>query len=238
MINTEHATPELLAAMSAAQGEIENATKNAQNSHLKNKYADLAEIINTVREVFPKHGLSITQAPHYDGSLCSVTTMLAHKAGGYITSTASCVPAKSDAQGIGAATTYLRRYSMAAMAGISQEDDDGNSAAHDRKPDPVRKQEPKQQAAPPKAQTDPNHPNLIKIKQVVTEVSNVASLSDRKIENPTQWAKELVAREANALQLSVKAGDIERIAEGAMEILLKRIQDAARAELSPEAANA
>jgi hypothetical protein len=50
------------------------------------------------------------------------------------------MPARSDAQGIGAATTYLRRYSLAAMAGVTQEDDDGNSAAHDSRPrrEPVR----------------------------------------------------------------------------------------------------
>ena len=235
MINTENATPELLAALSEAQGEIENAAKNSSNPHYKSKYADLAEIINTTREVFPKHGLSATQAPHYDGSLCSVTTMIAHKSGGYITSTASCVPAKSDAQGIGSATTYLRRYSLAAMAGIAQEDDDGNSAAHDRKPEPVRRPEPKA-AAPAKA--DPNHPNVVKIKHIVTEISNIASLSDKAIEDTTKWARELVSREAKALQLSIKAGDIERIGEGAMEILLKRIHDAAKTELSPEHANA
>lgn len=44
------------------------------------------------------------------------------------------MPAKSDAQGIGSATTYLRRYGAAAVAGIAQEDDDGQAAAHNNKP--------------------------------------------------------------------------------------------------------
>jgi len=135
--NTEHASPALFAAISAAQGEIENASKNAANPHFKSKYADLAEILNTTRPVFAKHGLSLSQFPGFDGSLASVTTIIAHKEGGYIVAVASCVPAKSDAQGIGSATTYLRRYSAAAAAGIAQEDDDGESAKHDRKPAPV-----------------------------------------------------------------------------------------------------
>src|SRR3546814_7896235 len=71
------------------------------------------------------------------GALASVTTLIAHKSGGYITAVASCVPAKTDAQGIGSATTYLRRYSAAAAAGIAQEDDDGNAAAHNGKPKAV-----------------------------------------------------------------------------------------------------
>jgi len=138
MHTTEHATPELFAALAAAQGEIENASKSSANPHFKSKYADLAEVLNTIRPVFAKHGLSLLQFPAYDGSLAHVTTMLAHSGGGYITATASCQPAKSDAQGIGAATTYLRRYGGAAVAGIAQEDDDGNAAAHNSKPAAIK----------------------------------------------------------------------------------------------------
>jgi hypothetical protein len=133
-MNLDHATPELFAALSKAQGEIENANKNAKNPHFKSSYADLAEVLNTVRPVFAAHGLSLTQAPSFDGSLASVSTVIGHSSGGYIVAVASCVPAKSDAQGIGSATTYLRRYGAAAAAGIAQEDDDGNDAAHGGKP--------------------------------------------------------------------------------------------------------
>ncbi len=150
MYTFEHATPELFAALAAAQGEIENASKNAANPHFRSKYADLAEVLNTIRPVFSKHGLSLIQSPAYDGALAHVTTVLAHASGGYITTTASCVPAKSDAQGIGSATTYLRRYSAAAVAGIAQEDDDGNAAAHNDKPAPIS-QEAKAAAADFKA---------------------------------------------------------------------------------------
>jgi hypothetical protein len=140
-MNTEHANAALFAALALAQGEIENASKNKVNGAFsKNNtpsYADLAEVLNTVRPVFAKHGLSLLQFPQFDGSRASVVTMVAHKAGGFITAEASCVPAKSDAQGIGSATTYLRRYSAAAAAGIAQEDDDGQAAAHNRKPEPV-----------------------------------------------------------------------------------------------------
>ena len=133
-MNCDHATPELFAALALAQGEIENASKNAANPHFKSKYADLPEILNTTRPVWAKHGLSLSQFPGFDGSLASVTTLIAHSSGGYISAVASCVPAKSDAQGIGAATTYLRRYSAAAAAGIAQEDDDAEAAAHNGKP--------------------------------------------------------------------------------------------------------
>lgn len=141
-MNTDKATPELFAALALAQAEVENADKNSSNPHFKSKYADLAEVLNTVRPVFSKHGLSILQSTEFNGSLVSVTTAVAHKSGGIVTSTAACVPAKTDAQGVGSATTYLRRYSLSAMAGVAQEDDDGQSSAHNRKPVVVGKVTP------------------------------------------------------------------------------------------------
>jgi hypothetical protein len=131
-MNLEHANAALFAALALAQGEIENATKASVNPHFKSKYADLAEVLNTVRPTFAKFGLAIVQSTSAEPGVVFVTTAIVHKDGGYITSTASCVPAKADAQGIGAATTYLRRYGLAAMAGVAQEDDDGNSAAHNK----------------------------------------------------------------------------------------------------------
>lgn len=136
-MNLDNATPELFAALAKAQNAVENAHKGSVNPHFKNRYADLAEVLNTVRPVFSSFGLSIVQNPSFDGALVSVTTALCHAGGGYITAVASCVPAKADAQGVGSAATYLRRYSLSAVTGIAQEDDDGQSAINPVKPTPV-----------------------------------------------------------------------------------------------------
>jgi len=133
-MNLKSSTPELQAALAAAQAAVENASKNAANPHFKSRYADLAEVLNTVRPVFSAHGLAIIQSTEFDGAMVHVTTAICHALGGHITSRASCVPGKTDGQGVGAATTYLRRYSLAAMTGVAQEDDDGNAAAHAAKP--------------------------------------------------------------------------------------------------------
>jgi len=127
-MNLEHATPELFAALSKMQGEVENATKGSTNPHFKSRYADLAEVLNTVRPVMSANGLSVIQSPAFDGLRVGVTTTICHSGGGYVTGEMSCIPAKHDGQGIGAATTYLRRYALAAFTGIAQEDDDGQSA--------------------------------------------------------------------------------------------------------------
>lgn len=127
-MNKSDSIKELATALSAAQLEIENASKNAANPHFRSKYADLAEVLNTVRPVFAKHGLGILQFPSYENGTASVETVLTHSSGEFITGISSCHVTKDDAQGVGSATTYLRRYSLAAVAGVAQEDDDAESA--------------------------------------------------------------------------------------------------------------
>lgn len=142
---------ELAKAMAAAQAEIENASKNAANPHFRSKYADLAEVLNTVRPVMSKNGISISQFPAFDGGIASVETIVMHTSGEWMSGISSAPVTKQDAQGVGSALTYLRRYSLAAIAGIAQEDDDANSAVGGNQ----RKQQAQQQAPAPKAAPNP-----------------------------------------------------------------------------------
>jgi len=135
IVNKSESIAAISAAIAKAQNEVENASKNANNPHFKSKYADLAELLNTVRPVFSSHGLAVLQMPSFDGGVASVETMISHLSGEWISSVCSAPVTKQDAQGVGSAITYLRRYSLAAMCGISQEDDDANSAVgHAKKP--------------------------------------------------------------------------------------------------------
>ena len=87
-----------------------------------------AEVLNTVRPVFASHGLSVSQCPSYEQGIVSVETVLMHSSGQWMSSVISAPISKLDAQSVGSAITYCRRYSLAAVAGIAQEDDDANSA--------------------------------------------------------------------------------------------------------------
>lgn len=143
---------ELATALAKAQAEIENAHKTSNNPHFKSKYADLAEVINTVRPVFSAHGLSVTQMPSFEAGIASVETLLLHASGEWISSVSSAPVSKQDAQGVGSAITYLRRYSLAAIAGVAQEDDDGNAAVAQAKPK-AQKETPAMDAAKTLAQS-------------------------------------------------------------------------------------
>ena len=149
-MNMEHANAALFAAIALAQGEVENATKSATNPHFKSRYADLAEVLNTVRPTFARHGLAIMQSVSTEQQLVTVATTIAHKEGGFVTSSLSCPAPTSKVQDLGSIVTYLRRYSLSAMAGISQEDDDGNAASQR----PVKAATEPQKAAPNQALVD------------------------------------------------------------------------------------
>ena len=146
-MNKSESIASLAKALAAAQSELENATKNSQNPHLKNRYEDLAEILNTARPCLSKHGLSFSQHPAFDAGMVHVETILLHESGEWISSIISAPVQKSDPQGVGSAVTYCRRYSLAAIIGLSQEDDDGHAASNG-KPNGAPKQAPKPAPAP------------------------------------------------------------------------------------------
>ena len=116
-------------ALLLAQSNITFAGKNARNPHFKNTYADLPAVIDAVKESLNNAGIIFLQtpSPSEDGRL-HLTTRLLHESGEWIEDVAVCPLPKADPQGFGSALTYLRRYSLASICGLYQEDDDGENA--------------------------------------------------------------------------------------------------------------
>lgn len=119
-------------ALASARAELKNPPKESKNPHFGSKYADLATVIDTVLPVLAKFGLSVVQVPCDLGELPALTTFLLHASGERIESVIRLRPSKSDPQGIGSALTYLRRYSLIAIAGVAADDDDDGNAASRR----------------------------------------------------------------------------------------------------------
>lgn len=137
---------ELAGALSKAQGEIEGASKDALNPHFKSRYADLASVWDACRGPLAKNGLAIVQAVSGTERGVKVTTILMHSSGQFIRSELDVPAMKLDAQGLGSATTYGRRYSLAAMVGVAPEDDDGNEAVGRNEP---ARQQPRREPPQP-----------------------------------------------------------------------------------------
>lgn len=129
---------ELAAALAKAQVEMSNPAFDSQNPHFRSKFASLAAVRNAVIPVLAKHGISLTQELTLTDRGASCLTVLLHSSGQFMELGPLEMPAsKSDAQGFGSASTYAKRYSMQAVAGVvGDEDDDGNQASGRDKHDP------------------------------------------------------------------------------------------------------
>ena len=153
----EHQSAEvdkIFAAVVALQSEINNPKKSKQGHGYK--YAELAQIIELSREPLATNGLAVAQyCTAIDGQSYLVTQMI-HSSGqwlrGYYPLEKAGMRAVNDAQQMGAAMTYARRYNLAAMLGVAQEDDDAASLGSQRQQ--VRSNAPQSAPHPSKMPLD------------------------------------------------------------------------------------
>ena len=131
MYKTSEQLNELAGALAKAQGEITSAALDAENPFFKSSYSTLGAVWNACRTPLSSNGLSVVQLPTFEGGFITLTTRLMHESGQWIESVLigelDQNKGISQLQAMGGAITYLRRYSLAAMIGItSDEDTDGN----------------------------------------------------------------------------------------------------------------
>ncbi|WP_422383236.1 ERF family protein [Roseibium album] len=135
-------------ALCAAQAEIENPPKEktADTGKYKYKYADIADVLETVLPVLTRHGITVSQSPRIEEGAMILKTCLTH--GASETSIDCDYPVCSlngDHQKMGGALTYARRYALCTMVGVAPAEDlDGQDAA--KSGDGDRKQLSAQQA--------------------------------------------------------------------------------------------
>ncbi len=148
-------TTGLAAALAKAQAEMSNPAKNATNGHFRTKYADLAACRDAVLPVLAKHGIALVQMAETteDGRSVTLTTTVLHGSERLECGTLRLPLAGSNlSHALGSALTYMRRYSLCAVAGVAaDDDDDGNNytGQHDRRPPQRQQQRPsKPQDAP------------------------------------------------------------------------------------------
>lgn len=129
-MKTSETITKIAPAMLAAQKQITFAPKDAKNPHFKNTYASLPSVIDAIKSALNENGIVFIQtaSPSEKGCL-ALSTRLLHESGEWIEDTATVPLPKSDPQGYGSAATYARRYCLAAIMGLYQDDDDGNAGS-------------------------------------------------------------------------------------------------------------
>ena len=112
----------------AGQSSLETAIKNSSNPFLKNKYADIQEILDKVKSAFHENNYIIVQEGGADESGEFIDTKLIHTSGNLFNCKIYLQYKKGDMQSLGGAITYARRYGLLSVTGIPVDDDDGTSA--------------------------------------------------------------------------------------------------------------
>lgn len=133
-------------AMSLAQGEMKPASKSTINPFFKSKYSTLAQVWEVIREPLSKHGLSVFQDVCSTEHGISISTRICHLSGQWVEFGPLDIPLnKKDAQAVGSATSYGKRYALSAAIGVvsEEDDDDGERAMGRQEKKPIQEDKPK-----------------------------------------------------------------------------------------------
>lgn len=124
---------EILPAIIESKGKFVKPVKDKFNSGFKNHYATLDSVLNAITPGLDANNLILMQSMKELGesnnSTMHVETMIVHTVSGQWVKSYTKIPiVKNDPQGAGSAFTYARRYGIVALLGLSQADDDAQSA--------------------------------------------------------------------------------------------------------------
>ncbi len=118
----------IAAAFIKARAEIGGTvTEDAKGNF--GKYVTLAAIAKATTGILAKHGLAIIQEAELHEGGVTIETHLLHESGATMQFSPLTMPlSKRDAQGVGSAISYGRRYQWMAVCGLASDDDDGQQA--------------------------------------------------------------------------------------------------------------
>lgn len=171
---------DLIKALVLAQISIGHAKFNATNPHFDNDYASLESVIDATKKILAEQKLVVIQQPY--GNI--LVTTLAHESGQWMRSYTNILMDKQTAQGQGSGLTYVRRYALAAMLGIGQEDDDGNKASEPAKVPPKAIPSQADKTGLVKA---PQSKSIVKPKAIPSKPSNEPPPWDSPIDPKEGW---------------------------------------------------
>lgn len=122
---------EIAKALNEFHKKVEQPAKSANNPFFKASYVPLEDVVEAITKAASVVGLSFTQwAVSDETGRVGVATLLMHESGEWIEyPPVMQKPAKPDPQQLGSTITYLKRYTLSAVFGItSDKDDDGEKA--------------------------------------------------------------------------------------------------------------
>lgn len=135
MAKEKEAKPSIWKAMMQFRGKVDQVERTSKNEFLSYKYANINNIIDTIKPVLYELGMGYVQTVQYvDGiDLLNTRIYLVDHPEEFIESNIRLIMAKEDSQALGSSITYNRRYALWSMFSLEVQDDDGERATHGAK---------------------------------------------------------------------------------------------------------
>lgn len=178
----------LAIALAKFQGSLEQPSLNSEvevetktGGKYKFRYADLSECKRAAKQPLAENELAVCQLIEDD---YSIRTILLHSSGQWISSKVRMPSNTANAQSIGSAITYAKRYAFCAILGIVADDDeDANIASGNT----AQKEQPKEQ------------PKKTANSRVKKELTRDHLNNESAMKSISEWLynKEKIAKEAN-----------------------------------------
>jgi hypothetical protein len=125
-------------------------TKEVATGKFSYWYADLADVIDHIRQPMLNHGFAFSQGPMVDPAMGSLYQTKLYYRGGLFCVVEERMPEFRDPKERGSFTTYTRRYQLLGILGLTGDDDtDGTPPTQERKE--TRPAAPPRPAVTPKA---------------------------------------------------------------------------------------
>jgi len=128
---TERRLHPVFAALVAFQRSMENVTKDktANTGKFGYRYADIAGVIEAVKEPLAAQGLCYLQVLDQIDGKPALRTILAHESGASIEGILPFQGDLTNPQTFGGVVTYYRRYALLGILGLATDDDDAQSVS-------------------------------------------------------------------------------------------------------------
>lgn len=170
---------EISEALALAQAKVEQPRLNSTGGPpIRNKYADLGEVLRVLHPVLDEYDLAVVQLPGpIENGAATLYTMITHRSGQWIGFKGAIPVQKGDPQGFGSGFSYLRRYALNGAFRLHADEDDDGGAASQRQAPQQRSSGAKQ---PKPSKATPEDPMLAPV-TLDTAAKVGALLNDKRI---------------------------------------------------------
>ena len=132
--------PNIYKALMDFRSKVDSVERTSKNEFLNYYYANINNIIDTIKPVLYELGMGYVQTVQYvDGiDILNTKVFLVDYPEEYIESNIRLIMVKEDSQSLGSSITYNRRYSLISIFSLEVEDDDGERAVKTKPKTPTQ----------------------------------------------------------------------------------------------------